>query len=144
MKSIASILEFLSNIFDNTDEPTGFDRHSSKKHLLGVMELCGASGSGIYWRIDENGLGTTHTGQTTFGDGITPLGDRTFVHYPVPGQPHFSFWNRGKEFLKTGTEVIQVFNSAAKQIIAYDKDGIISQADSVEEAINAVVMGIKN
>ncbi len=120
-------------ISEISTDPSGFDLRNPK--TKGVLELCPIAADGIVYRIDENELFTKLTGQTTFGDGITPLTNKTFAQYPAVGETEFSFWNRGTKFVKEEIQILILGDIYNKQIITYDENGDIGFASSVYEAI---------
>ncbi len=136
-----SILTSLATI-----EPTGFDLEDHSYH--GIMELCHDASSGMYWRIDENNVYSEITGATTYGDGVTPLADRTFSHRPG-ASGEIRFWYHGIPTTLTTAQTLLLTNVHTKQIIVYkdnagtielDFDDNVHSAISVD-AIVAVVTG---
>lgn len=111
---------------------TGFNLRD--KNTFGILELCGDASSGEYWRIDESNVYNKITGATTFGDGVTPLADRTFCHRPSGSE--MSFYIDGVKHVKTTTQTLQLNNVPTKQIIVYDRDTAeLTLATSVYNAL---------
>ena len=134
----ASSVTRLLGIQDSGFEPNGFDIYDVP--TLGIMELCPVAANGMYWRIDQNNAFIKITDATTFGDGVTPLEDRTFAHYKAAGQDEFSFWAKGYHIVKTTTQTIELSLAAGKQIVVYElneakDDAVLKVEDTVHNAI---------
>ena len=115
-------------------EPTGFDLRDNDYH--GIMEMCPLASAGNYWRVDEHNVFTHITGATTFGDGVTPLADRTFLHRPSITHGEIWFWSDGVKFVKTTPQTILLSNVSTKQIIVYDTSGELMLETIVHDAIS--------
>ena len=127
-------LEKLKEIQDTAQDPTGFDR--SDKTTFPVIEFCEDASTGTYKRIDQNAIPSIHTGQTTFGDGVTLLTDRMFIAYPDihNGKTDYSYFWMGNKYVKDITDTLILPNTKGKKIVAFSGEDLV-QAASVEDAI---------
>jgi len=111
----------------------GFDR--GNKPTLGILQYCVSAASGVVYQIDENGDFTTHTGQTTFADGTTPLADRTVAQLPAQGETFFSYWFRGAHVRVSGIKTFQHADVSGVQYFAYGADGEMMSSHAHEDLI---------
>jgi hypothetical protein len=114
-------------------EPTGFDRRFPD--YMGIIECCPSAAEGIVSRIDENGIFTELTSQTTFGDGVTPLSDLTMAIRPtVTGEYHV--WIDGTKHIKTSIETVSLQTPTAGVIAYYfNHEGVLSWGSTPIEGL---------
>jgi len=136
-------IDALEDAQAGSHDPTGYDLRDPDSQ--GIMELCPSAVGGKVWRIDQNGAFTELLGQVTFGDGVTPLADRTFAHYPVPGHT-IKVWHVGVLTELSTAQTLQLPATPGIQPIAYNTAGALIIDHSIYDlirvhAITAVVTG---
>ena len=132
-------IDILGAISYNT-ELSGFNLHQDFKPTLGTIEYCLLASSQEYYKIDHNQVKTKITGATTFGDGSTPLADRTFAIRNSDGESEYSYFNRSTPTSKVGILTIQHSNTYDRFFIVFDINGDLKVTTDVEEAIMSSVM----
>jgi hypothetical protein len=123
---VDTISGLLEARFDDMNEPTGFNR--PVPNSMGILELCESAASGAYHRIDQNSVYSYITGATTFGDGVTPLGDRTVVHRPVAGNT-IDVWVAGEKYSFNTTQVVQLTAVSGMHYCYYTSAGLQGAAN---------------
>lgn len=88
-----------------TYEPNGFDRRYPQ--YMGIIECCVSAVTQTIDRISEAGVWSRLTGQPIFGDGVTPLADRTLVIRPG-ASGEFHVWVEGVKYTYTSAQVVSV------------------------------------
>lgn len=119
-EDIASINVRLSATY----EPNGFDRRYPE--YMGILECCPFAIEQKIDIINELGTWSKTTGQTTFGDGVTPLVDRTFVVRPG-NSGEFHVWIDGVKHIYTTTQSVTVPVPTSGVILFYfNSSGVLS------------------
>lgn len=120
---------------------TGYDRENLS--TLPILEFCVSASSGVYRRIMQDDTHTEHTGQTTFGDGVTALGDRTWCVRPESTVEGFSFSLKNEQVHIYNSHTYQAGTTEGIHILSFNADGLnaplnVHQA-LVEEVITSIV-----
>ena len=121
---------------------TGWDRENFES--FPIIEFCELASSGTYRRIDRLGAHTDHSVETTFGDGTTPLADRTWCIRPdtAGGFSSFYYWFKGKKYTHTTSQTKQSTLTEGRAVCVF-QEGNITLATSIHEAIvHSVIVSI--
>ncbi len=118
--TLEEVIIMNKNSSELRNEASGFDLRKGKEITLGRMQYCLDASSGIVWNIAHDQHFSTLVDQTTFGDGVTPLADRTFAIMPEIGENNYSYFYNGVKIINTDIKTIQHSISPEKQIIAFD------------------------
>jgi len=91
---------------------TGFDREDAWAggKSNGILQYCQTASSQEVHQCDYNKDGdySKLTAQTTFGDGVTALADRTLAIMPAAGEDSFYYFLNGVKVVVTGIKTFQL------------------------------------
>lgn len=117
-------IEDINTRLTATYEPNGFDRRFPQ--YMGIIECCTQAVTQTVDIINEMGVWSRVTGQITFGDGATPLADRTLIVRPG-NSGEFHVWVGGVKHVYTDTQVVSVpVPTAGVTVFYFNASGVLS------------------